>query len=68
MTTTHRERLLDRALRRDDGDALDVEPVLPRACERKPPLRRITRELERREEERVPLDGVVAERARVHRD
>ena len=68
MTTTHRERLLDRALRRDDGDALDVEPVLPRARERKPPLRRITRELERREEERVPLDGVVAERARVHRD
>ena len=51
-----------------DRDALHVEPVFPRARQREPPLRGVGGELEGGQEHGVTLDGVVAQRARVHRD
>lgn len=63
---THSECLLDRPLRSDDSDTLDVEPVLPRTCEGEPALVDVRRKLEGREEERVPLDRIVAQCSRVH--
>lgn len=63
---THSECLLDCPLGSDDSDTLDVEPVLPRTRKREPALVDVRRKLEGREEERVPLNRVVAQCSRVH--
>lgn len=68
MAGTYGKRFLNRPLRRDDGDALDVEPVFARASERQASRVRITRELERGEEQRIALDRVVAKCPGVHGD
>ena len=51
-----------------DRDALHVEPVLARTRQCEPPFCGVGGELEGGQEHGVALDGVVAQRARVHRD
>lgn len=63
---THSERLLNRPLGCDDSDTLDIKPVLPRTREREPALVDVRRKLEGREEERIPLNRIVAQCSRVH--
>ena len=65
---TYLERPFDGPLCRGDRDTLHVEPVLARTRQCEPPFCGIGGELEGGQEHGVALDGVVAQRARVHRD
>lgn len=62
------ERPLDRPLCCGDCDALHVESVVPRTRQRESSLCGVGGELEGSQEHGITLDGVVAQRPRVHRN